>query len=68
MYADFDIRNAKNSADPAIRTAKYKTAFQWAEESYRIAKAASATSPWVSSALYYMGRIKLLQGETNEAM
>jgi hypothetical protein len=67
MYADFAIREAADNANPGSRDLKYAEAFQWAEKSHMIAKMASSTSPWVSAALFYMGRIRVLQCKWIEA-
>ena len=67
MYADFGIRDVASDADPVTRNKKYAEAFQWAEKSHMIAKRASTASPWVSAALFYMGRIRVLQGKLIEA-
>ena len=67
MYADFSIREAADDANPESRDLKYAEAFQWAEKSHMIAKMASSTNPWVSAALFYMGRIRVLQGKWIEA-
>lgn len=67
MYADFAIRDAISSHDATTRFKKLSEAFNWAEQAHIIAKAASKTSPWVAAALYYMGRIRVLQDNFPEA-
>ncbi len=56
MYSDF-----------AIRESKYDEAYNFAEQALMIAKKASATNPWVSAALYYLGNISILQDRAAEA-
>lgn len=67
MYADFDIREAIGSQNSDLRDQKFSEAFQWAARSHAIALKASATSPWVSAALFYMGRVRVLQHRVPEA-
>ncbi|PVH79797.1 hypothetical protein DL98DRAFT_532649 [Cadophora sp. DSE1049] len=57
MYSDF-----------AIREGKYNEAYAFANQALATANKASATNPWVSAALYYLGNIRLLQGRAAEAM
>ncbi|KAL5331193.1 hypothetical protein ACEPPN_000722 [Leptodophora sp. 'Broadleaf-Isolate-01'] len=57
MYADFSIREGN-----------YDKAYDYANQALAIAQKASATNPWVSAALYYLGNIRILQARAAEAI
>lgn len=55
-------------ADLALRQGQLDEAYDHAVKAANFAKASGSMTPWVSSALYYMGHIRLCQKKSGEAM